>query len=120
MDAHDELERINELIDSSAKVHGELVTAWRQFIASNNAPAWILNPPIGRDLCSTKLSKRQIQVLTLVACDFSDKEIAKCLRIKTSTVKTHIHKILERMDVQTRREAARKGIAQGIIPVQES
>jgi DNA-binding NarL/FixJ family response regulator len=49
-----------------------------------------------------RLTAREREILDLVAAGFSNKEIASELRIERSTVKNHVHNILEKLHVQTR------------------
>jgi two-component system, NarL family, nitrate/nitrite response regulator NarL len=67
---------------------------------------------------STRRSESAVQTLTLrereiadlVACGLSNKEIAGELSIQATTVKNHVHRILEKMDAHRRAEiAARVG-----------
>jgi len=51
------------------------------------------------------LSKREIEVLQLVAAALSNREIAKRLIISVGTVKTHVHHIYRKMGVRNRMEA---------------
>ena len=60
-----------------------------------------------RDLPSPNLlTSRQIKVVELIANGHSNKEIARKLNIQLSTVKNHVHQILDRMHVRNRCEAA--------------
>jgi DNA-binding NarL/FixJ family response regulator len=52
------------------------------------------------------LTPRERQVLGLVAEGMSNKEIGRSLRIGDSTVKNHVHNILEKLQVHRRGEAA--------------
>lgn len=52
------------------------------------------------------LSKREKEVLGLIAQGLSNREIAQKLFISVVTVKVHVHHILEKLDVRTRAEAA--------------
>lgn len=51
------------------------------------------------------LTERQINVMELIENGFSNKEIARKLDIQLSTVKNHVHQILERLNVKSRCEA---------------
>ncbi len=53
-----------------------------------------------------RLSKRERQVLELVAQGLTNKEIAAALFISEATVKAHIHHVLGKLGVRTRTEAA--------------
>jgi LuxR family maltose regulon positive regulatory protein len=57
------------------------------------------------DGTSTALSRREIEVLRLVYCGMTNREIAEQSFISTNTVKTHIKKIYGKLDVTTREEA---------------
>jgi RNA polymerase sigma factor (sigma-70 family) len=54
------------------------------------------------------LSKRENEVLQLLAKGLLYKEIAEKLTISTGTVRQHIHKIYEKLHVQNRTEAINK------------
>ena len=48
------------------------------------------------------LTRRQREILDLIAQGLSNKEIARELNIERATVKNHVHSILEKLQVQTR------------------
>jgi two-component system, NarL family, nitrate/nitrite response regulator NarL len=52
------------------------------------------------------LTQRERQVLALMGEGMSNKEIGRALRIGDSTVKNHVHNILEKLQVHRRGEAA--------------
>jgi len=62
-----------------------------------------------------ELSEREVEVLELVARGFSNSEIAESLIISTETVKSHIRKIMKKLVVTDRTQAAVKAIRQGLI-----
>lgn len=51
-----------------------------------------------------KLTAKEQEILDLILAGKSNKEIASCLFIEVSTVKTHINKIYGKLDVKSRRE----------------
>ena len=61
------------------------------------------------------LSHREKDVLKLMVQGLSNKEIADRLVIGTSTVRTHVEHILEKLAVSGRTEAAVKAMRQGLI-----
>lgn len=61
------------------------------------------------------LTKRQIEILHLMARGRTNKEIAGELGIALSTVKNHIHQLLTRFGVESREEAVRSGFRSGIL-----
>jgi len=61
------------------------------------------------------LSKREEEVLALVAKGTTNKEIASALFITESTVKAHLSSILEKLHVRNRQQAAVLATEKGII-----
>jgi ATP/maltotriose-dependent transcriptional regulator MalT len=62
------------------------------------------------------LSKREMEVLQLMAHGLSNKEIAERLFVSVSTIKTHANNMFEKMDVARRTQAIDKAKKLGIIP----
>jgi two-component system NarL family response regulator len=54
----------------------------------------------------TELTPRELQVLKLIAQDYTNQEIADELVIEVGTVKNHVHNILRKLDVNSREDAA--------------
>ena len=61
---------------------------------------------LDRDQGPWRLTPREMEIAKLVERGLSNKEIARELCIEISTVKNHVHSILERLNVQRRGEAA--------------
>ena len=61
------------------------------------------------------LSPRELEVLRLIADGLNNKAIAEALEISLSTVKTHIERILERLAVSDRTQAAVKALRRGLF-----
>lgn len=57
-------------------------------------------------LDATRLTSREVEILRLIESGLSNKEIAGRLFIEVSTVKNHVHHVLEKLEVRTRGEAA--------------
>jgi len=64
---------------------------------------------------SPTLSKREVEVLELVARGLSNKQIAYMLAITETTAKNHVQHILQKLDAQDRTQAATAAIQRGII-----
>jgi DNA-binding NarL/FixJ family response regulator len=62
--------------------------------------------------CSV-LSRRELDVLEWVVRGYSNKQIARELCIDETTVKTHLHRIFEKLDVRDRTQAAIFALQQG-------
>ncbi|GGI29324.1 response regulator transcription factor [Pedobacter mendelii] len=58
-----------------------------------------------KELHKLNLSKREIEVLELMASGLSNKEIALQLFVSLNTVKTHTSKLFEKMEVKRRTQA---------------
>ena len=61
------------------------------------------------------LTPREHEVLTLLAADLTDKEIAGRLSLSIYTVKSHVRSILSKMQASNRRQAARLATEKGLI-----
>lgn len=61
-------------------------------------------PPEARGF---RLTSREVQIVRLVDEGLTNKEIASRLHIELSTVKNHVHNILEKLDMHRRTEVAR-------------
>jgi two-component system, NarL family, nitrate/nitrite response regulator NarL len=61
-----------------------------------------------------KLTARELDVLRLIEEGRSNKEIAAELSIELPTVKNHVHRILEKLHVHSRSEAAARAHRQGL------
>jgi two-component system, NarL family, nitrate/nitrite response regulator NarL len=55
---------------------------------------------------SINLTRREREIVSLISEGLSNKEIAQQLNIATFTVKSHVHNILEKLDLRTRLEVA--------------
>jgi DNA-binding NarL/FixJ family response regulator len=62
-----------------------------------------------------ELTQREQEVLSLVAQGRSDKEISVQLSISLYTVKSHLRNILSKLQVNSRREAARLAKSKGLV-----
>ncbi|NNE41584.1 MAG: response regulator transcription factor [Marinicaulis sp.] len=67
-------------------------------------------------IISLGISKREFDALELLAAGQSNKEIARSLDISPNTVKTHLAKLYEKLEVQNRTQAAQKAKELELIP----
>ena len=61
-----------------------------------------------------KLTRRELEILRLVAGGLSNKEIGKELTITEGTVKSHVHNALEKLQMSNRIQAAAYIVRQGL------
>ncbi len=78
-----------------------------------NGPDFILNEDEVRRL---NLSKRELEVLQLMADGLSNQEIAERLFVSLNTIKTHSAQIFEKMEVKRRTQAVDLAKRLSIIP----
>ena len=64
---------------------------------------------------NAKLSRREREVLSLIAKNATNQEIARILCISDCTVKVHVRNIIEKLHVHDRHQAALVAIDRGII-----
>jgi DNA-binding CsgD family transcriptional regulator len=63
------------------------------------------------------LSVRELECLQIIAKGLSNTEAAEVLGISTTTIRTHLEHIYQKLDVNNRVEAVTEGIRQGIIEI---
>lgn len=85
----------------------------RLFAGRREAPAFDGNPDAQRML---GLSAREMDVLVLIADGLSNKEIAARLSVSPNTVKTHVARVLEKLDVSRRTAALARARELGLLP----
>ncbi|MFQ5917557.1 MAG: LuxR C-terminal-related transcriptional regulator [Candidatus Binatia bacterium] len=91
---------------SSPKVTGLLVS-W--VAASSHEKERLRSLGLGR------LTRRELEVIPLIEEGLSNKEIAVRLQIEVQTVKNHVHNILEKLQLNRRREIARYARERGLV-----
>jgi NarL family two-component system response regulator LiaR len=64
-----------------------------------------MKKPVLADSPTKTLTPRQQQILVLLGEGHADQEIAEILHIATATVRTHVHNILQRLELETRVQA---------------
>jgi NarL family two-component system response regulator LiaR len=67
-------------------------------------------------LAKLGLSKRELEVLQLIAEGLSNQEIAARLFVSLNTIKTHSSRIFEKLDVKRRTQAIEKAKRLNLIP----
>jgi NarL family two-component system response regulator LiaR len=63
-----------------------------------------------------ELTEREVEVLSLIAGGFNNREIAEKLVISTKTVKTHVSNILGKLHLEDRTQAAIYALRHGLAP----
>jgi len=93
----------------------DLLTAIRAVAAGSMA----VSPGVANRLIerasNPSLTPREIDILAWLAKGKSNKEIGQSLFITEGTVKTHVNKLLEKLNVKDRTEAVVVGVKRGLI-----
>ena len=66
---------------------------------------------------TSALSRRELEVLTLVAQGLNNRAIAETLFISENTVKNHIRNIHEKLQVHSRMEAVVRAVREGVLQI---
>lgn len=101
---------INAVIDEGSYIQPNLIPALNSRL-------------INRDMDRKKLAsltKREVEILTQVACGMFNKEIAVNLNISERTVKNHISNIFKKIDASDRTQAAVFAIRNNIVNLYEN
>lgn len=85
-------------------------------IARAPAPVSVRAPTrIRSEAGAATLSRREQEILALLADGLVNKQIAARLGISTNTVKTHLELLFEKLGVTTRAEAVATAVKQGLL-----
>ena len=82
-------------------------------IIINHNDGFVLNQS---ELVKLGLSKRELEVLELIASGLSNQEIAERLFLSLNTIKTHSSRLFEKMEVKSRTQATEKAKRLNLIP----
>ena len=74
---------------------------------------FVLNEDRQREL---GITKRELEILELIAQGLSNREIAEKLFVSENTVKTHSSRLFDKLDVKRRTQAVQTGKEMGLIP----
>jgi DNA-binding CsgD family transcriptional regulator len=90
----------------------ETVVLEKEVYITRNEP-FVLNTSL---LSQLELSKRELEILNLMARGHSNEEIASQLFVSLSTVKTHNQNLFEKLNVKRRTQAIEKARRLKLIP----
>jgi len=106
-------ETVHETIRETVVVKEVLVPAEAPApIASNKAP---FAPNAARQQ-TLGITARELEVLTLIARGFSNREIATQLFVSENTVKTHCARAFDKLGAARRTQAVQRGKELGLLP----
>jgi DNA-binding NarL/FixJ family response regulator len=94
---------------------GERVDSWYgELLASDLAPSSPSTPASRSKAPAVALTRREQQVLNLIAAGEPNRAIAQSLGISENTVKNHVRALLEKLHARSRTDAVVRGVALGL------
>jgi two-component system nitrate/nitrite response regulator NarL len=99
----DLLAAIRSAHSGKARISPEIAAALMSRVSELAQKFSNLNPAV---IDSGQLTPREMEILELLGQNLSNPQIAERLTIETGTVKNHVHNILNKLNVSTRRQAA--------------
>ncbi|XWK87402.1 MAG: response regulator transcription factor [Phormidium sp.] len=91
---------------------------WDQTVTCEIRAAFAANPPSdakSTEVLTNPLTRREQEILALIAAGKSNQEIAELLYITIGTVRVHVHAILQKLEVRDRTQAAVLAIQKGLV-----
>ena len=110
-----DIERLVDVIGNVSKGYLMLSAPIAQLL-NTELDTFMANIKVVTQKPCLSLTKRQLEILTLISEGLTNKEIAKRLIISENTTKAHIKKLLEKLDVENRQQAVNAAIASEILP----
>ncbi len=96
-----------EYYHQKARAEAQIETYVQQLLAESESVPLRTVAPAGGTPSALTLSRREREILRLVEGGLSNPEIAHKLVIEANTVKTHLHRIYQRLSVSTRYQAVK-------------
>jgi DNA-binding CsgD family transcriptional regulator len=107
------------IVDHSVEIYGGLIAAifaalgiWLgiKLTATRPAPA----PPVA-PIVPTNMTRREVEILELIAQGLSNREIAEKLCVSENTVKTHCSRVFGKLGAKRRTQAVQLGKEIGLL-----
>ncbi|MGA9378967.1 MAG: response regulator transcription factor [Phormidium sp.] len=92
---------------------------WDQTVTAEIRAAFATNPPSdpkSSEILTNPLTRREQEILALIAAGKTNQEIAELLYITIGTVRVHVHAILQKLEVRDRTQAAVLAIQKELVP----
>lgn len=86
---------------------------WLLFARGRSSESFIKND---RAIASLGLTRRECEILTLLAEGQSNKEMACAMGVSPNTIKTHLSNLYDKLDVSRRTQAVGKARLLSIVP----
>jgi DNA-binding CsgD family transcriptional regulator len=95
---------------------GLKLTAKRQAIVVKEVPAGERFIPDERKRENLHITRRELEILELIAQGLSNREIAEKLFVSENTVKTHSSRVFDKLGARRRTQAVQLGKEFGLLP----
>ncbi len=109
------------VVEHSVEIYGGLIAAifallgiWLglKLTATRPAPAPV---PAVQPVVPTNMTRREVEILELIAQGLSNREIADKLCVSENTVKTHCSRVFEKLGAKRRTQAVQLGKELGLL-----
>jgi DNA-binding NarL/FixJ family response regulator len=100
---HDMLSRIRDAYTGTVRVSPTIAAALMSRVADY---AQVLDGANVRVGGAGDLTPREIEILEMISQGFTNRQIADRLVLEVGTIKNHVHRILQKLDANSRHEAA--------------
>jgi two-component system NarL family response regulator len=97
----------------------EMVEAIRAVHAGNRYIPRRIASRLAERMTRSNLTARELEILKILIKGLTNKQIASALGISDNTVRNHINKIIEKLEVSDRTEASTTAIQRGIVDVDQ-
>lgn len=109
--ANEVVAAVNSTARGKAVCPPELCLALFNWVARQEIPISSLNGTL-----QLRLTGREVQILQIISCGLSNKEVAAQLNLSEQTVKNHVHRLLRKLGAANRLAALELFHLQGLTP----
>ncbi len=95
--------------------HEELLSTLRAVAAGGRPLPAAVAERLAQHFEHSELTRRELEVLGLIVAGKANKRIASLLGIGEGTIKTHVNRILSKLGVEDRTQAATQALRRGIV-----
>lgn len=71
--------------------------------------------PVAPEACDSDLTPRELEILKLLATGMPNKQIATSLKISEKTVRNHVSKVYEKLEISDRSQAVLYAVRKGLV-----